>query len=197
MIALVIGGAGSGKSAYAERLCLAAAHRAEPASAPASSLPPARAPLYVATMPRDGADAEQRIERHRRLRAGKGFALLERSLDLAAASVPPSSAALLECLGTLMANELFRSYPNLDAARAESAVLSGIDHLAAAARDVIVVTNDIFADGAAYDEATMAYIDALAAVNRTVAARVDAVVEVVCGIPLWRKGAEPDWMGDR
>lgn len=197
MIALVIGGAGSGKSAFAERLCLAAARRGSdaPTRRGASARQPAP-PLYVATMPRDGAEAGRRIERHRALRAGKGFELLERPLGLASARVPHCSVALLECLGTLVANELFRGWEGagpLDPARARAATVAGVGHLAAHAPHVVIVTNDVFADGVPYDEGTMAYIDLLADLNRSIAARADALVEVVCGIPLWQRGRGADW----
>ena len=67
MLILVTGGAASGKSAHAERLvCEKAQSR-----------------LYLATMQPFGKSAEARIARHRALRAGKGFATVERTLDLA------------------------------------------------------------------------------------------------------------------
>ena len=67
MLILVTGGAASGKSEHAERLvCEKAQSR-----------------LYLATMQPFGKSAEARIARHRALRAGKGFATVERTLDLA------------------------------------------------------------------------------------------------------------------
>lgn len=197
MIALVIGGSGSGKSAFAERLCLAAARRGADATVARDlSVRRPAPPLYIATMPRGGAEAERRIERHRALRAGKGFELLERPSDLASARVPPCSVALLECLGTLVANELFSGWEGagpLDPARARAASVEGIERLTARVPHVVIVTNDVFADGLPYDGGTMAYIDLLADLNRSLAARADAVVEVVCGIPLWHQGRGVDW----
>ncbi|MBQ9041751.1 MAG: bifunctional adenosylcobinamide kinase/adenosylcobinamide-phosphate guanylyltransferase [Eggerthellaceae bacterium] len=61
MIALVTGGAASGKSAYAESL--------------AKALPGPHA--YVATMRHGDAETEARIARHREMRAGKGFVTVE------------------------------------------------------------------------------------------------------------------------
>ena len=62
---LVLGAAGSGKSAYAEQLCVGSARTLRAGS------------LYLATMPSGGEDARRRIERHRKLREGKGFETLE------------------------------------------------------------------------------------------------------------------------
>ena len=57
MFTLLIGGAASGKSGYAEALLLRG---------------PARPLVYIAAMEPFGPEAEARIARHRALRAGKG-----------------------------------------------------------------------------------------------------------------------------
>ena len=90
MLILVTGGAASGKSEHAERLvCEKAQSR-----------------LYLATMQPFGKSAEARIARHRALRAGKGFATVERTLDLANLRLSRQyDGILLEDLGNLLANE--------------------------------------------------------------------------------------------
>ena len=50
------------------------------------------------------------------------------------------------------------------------------------------MTDEIGNDGVLYDPATTAYLAALGALNRAVAARADAVFEVVAGIPIPLKG---------
>ena len=92
MLILVTGGAASGKSEHAERLvCEKAQSR-----------------LYLATMQPFGKSAEARIARHRALRAGKGFATVERTLDLANLRLSRQyDGILLEDLGNLLSNELF------------------------------------------------------------------------------------------
>ena len=72
MLTLIIGGAGSGKSAFAEALVC--------------RLPGKR--LYLATMLPHGAESRARIEKHRAQRAGQGFETLERGLDLAGRQIP-------------------------------------------------------------------------------------------------------------
>ena len=98
MLILVTGGAASGKSEHAERLgCEKAQSR-----------------LYLATMQPFGKSAEARIARHRALRAGKGFATVERTLDLANLRLSRQyDGILLEDLGNLLANELFESVESL------------------------------------------------------------------------------------
>ncbi len=172
MTALVIGGAASGKSGYAESLLDTAACK-----------------LYIATMQPYGEEAQQRITRHRALRAAKGFDTLERFTALAGlteAQLPCGCSALLECLGNLAANELFAS----DGAgeHAQTAILDGMALLAHRCRNLVVVTNDVLADGVDYDADTERYLTLLGRCNAALAARFDTVVEVVCGIPILLKG---------
>ena len=91
---------------------------------------------------------------------------------------------LLECLSNLAANELFGGAGE----DAEREILAGIDALCHRARDVIVVSNEIFSDGVAYDSGTERYLDLLGRLNREIARRARRVVEVVCGIPIYHKG---------
>ena len=79
MMKLVMGGSGSGKSAYAEKcisrlyreLCTEDAGRNKEASL-----------YYVADMIPYGQETAKKIEAHRKMRAGKGFATLEWYVDL-------------------------------------------------------------------------------------------------------------------
>lgn len=165
MLVMVIGGAASGKSEIAERICL-------DLGCPRT---------YLATMQPEGEDAAARIERHRALRAGKGFSTVERACDLSGIEPLPSGTVLVECLGTLAANEMFSpsgAGPN----GALDAIIRGIDALARTASHVVVVTNDVFADGLAYDRETARYLDLLAKANAYIAGRADCVIEAVCGI---------------
>ena len=66
MITLVTGGSGSGKSAYAESLLY--------------SCEGIR--YYIATMQIYDAEGEKKVERHRKLRAGKGFLTIESPINV-------------------------------------------------------------------------------------------------------------------
>ena len=91
-------------------------------------------------------------------------------------------------MGNLTANVLFGSQ-KVD--NPLPAVQRGLESLIGQCDHLVVVTNDVFSDGRTYDDSTMAYLDLLAALNRHMAARFDHVFEVVCGIPLCRKGELP------
>lgn len=70
-------------------------------------------------------------------------------------------------------------------------VINPIIALAKKASCVIVVTNDVFSEGAAYEEETKKYCRLLGYINRQLAREADGVVEVVCGIPIPVKGELP------
>ena len=170
MLTLVIGGAGSGKSAFAEELVC--------------RLPGER--IYIAAMlPRDG-ESRKRVEKHRAQRTGKGFETLERGLDLAGAALPKDANVLLEDLSNLLANELYE--PSGGGAEA---VRRALAHLFARCENLTVVTNEVFSGGADYAAESLRYMRALADLNRPLTVRADRAVEVVCGLPNVLKGSLP------
>lgn len=172
MLIVITGGAGSGKSAHAERiLCARAAGRR----------------LYLATMQPFGAEAAARIARHHALRAGKGFATIERYRDLPGLEIAaPYDGVLLEDLSNLLANELFS--PDGCGAGAETSILAGIARLQRRCKTLLIVTNEIFSDGLPYPAETVRYAGALGRLNTALAAQADAVAESVCGILVPLKG---------
>jgi adenosylcobinamide kinase/adenosylcobinamide-phosphate guanylyltransferase len=96
---------------------------------------------------------------------------------------------LLECLCNLCANEIFD--PGGAGESAVDTILRGMDRLARQCDNLIVVTNDVGADGGGYGALTMRYVDALGELNARLASRFDRVLELVCGIPLPLKGELP------
>ena len=169
MMTLVSGGAASGKSEYAE--AIAVAHGG---------------PLvYLATMQIWGEEDRRRVERHRAMRAGKGFLTVEQPYDLVRVSVPEGSVVLLECLSNLTANECFGSN---GFERAKERILEGIDRLITQSAHLVIVTNELFGDGVTYPEETSRYLEVLSSLNCELARRADRVIEVVCGLPVIWKG---------
>ena len=174
MMTLVIGGAASGKSEYAEGLVLASACEKR---------------IYIATMEPFDDECLRRIEKHRRMRAEKRFETLECYTDLASVAVPPDSVVLLECMSNLCANEMYSPHGSGD--RAGEAIVQGVEHLKNQCGDLVVVSNEVFSGGSCYEEGTMAYLRQLGQINRCLAALADNVCEVACGIPVYYKGKEP------
>ena len=172
MLTMVIGGAASGKSAFAESLCLQ------------SALPR----TYLATMQVWDAECATRVEKHRAMRAQKQFTTVECPLHLERLKLAQRGTVLLEDLGNLTANELYA--PEGAGEHTAEVVLQGLARLAEQCHDLIVVSNEVFSGGADYAGDTERYLKALAQINNALAARADTVVRVVCGIPHYYKGGK-------
>ena len=143
---------------------------------------------YLATMQVWDAECAARVARHRAMRAQKQFATVECPRGLEALTLPRRGTVLLEDLGNLAANELYD--PGGAGEAAADAVLRGIEALRAQCEELILVTNEVFSGGTAYAGDTERYLRALAKINNAAAQRADAVVRVVCGIPVYYKGTK-------
>ena len=174
MFTLVIGGAASGKSEYAEGLVLASPHRPR---------------YYIATMEPFDVEGRKRVEKHRNMRADKEFETVECYTDLASVRLPARGTVLLECVGNLAANELYSPNGAGTVEDALSAITGGVDALLEQCADLVVVSNEVFTGGTDYAAGTEDYLRLAAGVNRALAQRADRVCEVVCGLPRYYKGA--------
>jgi len=172
MTTLVTGGSKCGKSSFAERILEGRSGRK----------------IYIATMQPFGADAIEAIERHRKKREGKGFETVERYTDIGDIQLPDGCAVLLECIGNLCANEMFRG--NEIVCPTEN-VISGIKAVSETASELVIVTNQVGSDGISYSEGTAQYIRCLGEINRYIAEIADNVIECVYGIPVLLKGEMP------
>lgn len=168
MIALFTGGSGSGKSEMAESYACRLASNKKPL-------------YYFATMRVWGEEGRARVEKHRRQREGKGFATVEcpSRLPLGVAG----GVILLECLSNRLANAMFGDGEPDPVGR----IVSELDTLAEK-NDLVVVTNEIFSDGAKYDAETAQYIENLGLLNQKLARRAQLFVESVYSIPVVHKG---------
>ena len=140
---------------------------------------------YIATMQPFGEEAFAAIDRHRKLRAGKGFVTIERYTGLAELDIPSGSRVLLECMANLCANEMFGESGINDP---EERIMRGIGHLRALTEELVIVTNNVGSDGIDYGAETNGYIRVLGRINARLAAAADCVVECVYGIPAVLKG---------
>lgn len=212
MLCVVTGGSGSGKSEYAERvavhvfgaLCeskkVCQKESAEAASADESGTLQEGSEgklYYVATMKPYDEECYARIARHRRMRSEKGFVTLECPCRIEEVKAGKNDVFLLEDLSNLLANEQYLEEGRIrgngeEACRqAAKAVLLPILALARSAVCVVVVTNEIFSDGIAYEAETEEYCRLLGFLNVELAKAADSVVEVVCSIPVCQKGGLP------
>ena len=170
---LIIGGSGSGKSAYAEDYMV--------------SISEDRKKYYIATMQIYDEEGKRKVERHRMLRGGKGFSTIEQPVDIGKAAEKMEAedrTALLECVSNLTANEMFSGeVPGTEEVITEK-IVGGIAVLNRELTHLVIVSNNVFEDGNVYDKTTMAYIRAMGRINQKLAEMADEVVEVVVGIPI-------------
>lgn len=181
MMLLVIGGSGSGKSAYAEQALLSLAKGQRYRH------------YYLATMQPQGREAQERIARHRALRAGKGFLTLEQPVDIQESlqrMEAGNRTALLECISNLAANEMFSGGQAAPPEQVSEKIIREIAKLRESVTHLAVVSNNVFEDGGRYPQETMEYLQAMGWVNQALAQMADQVIEVAAGIPLPLKGAE-------
>ena len=166
-ITLVLGGARSGKSAYAERLAFAggAAH-------------------YLATAQAFDGEMTERIALHR-ARRGVGWRTTEEPLDLIGALgrlAGPETPVLVDCL-TLWTSNLMFAERDLeaegDALAARLATLPGA---------VIFVANEVGLGIVPDNALARRFRDAAGRLNQKIAAAADHVVFVAAGLPLVLKG---------
>ena len=170
MLALITGGSGSGKSAYAESVITGFGDFER---------------IYIATMYPFDEESHARIRRHRKMRAKKNFQTLECYTGLKKLKVPAGSCVLLECMSNLVANEMYQEQGAKE--RTVEAVMEGIRSLSEQARELVVVTNEIFSDGIEYSPETVQYQAFLGQINQEIAKMAGNVTEVVYGIPLCHK----------
>lgn len=178
MIHLVTGGSGSGKSEYAENWLTGRKSQGDTF-------------VYIATMQPYTEETLKKIERHHRMRAGKGFQTLEKYTDLAELEIPENQGILLECISNLVANELYKENGTMnDINETKEKVLAGVRRLNRSTERLAIVTNEVNADINSYSEETERYRECIGLVNQGLAECADIVTEVIYGIPVCVKGTK-------
>jgi adenosylcobinamide kinase / adenosylcobinamide-phosphate guanylyltransferase len=166
-LTLVLGGARSGKSRYAEGLITA--------------LPPPW--TYVATAEAGDAEMAARIEGHRE-RRGSEWRTLEAPRNLAQAlSACGEEPVLVDCL-TLWLSNLMLAEANIEA---ETAQLEQM--LAAANGPRVLVANEVGSGIVPSTPLGRRFRDQQGILNQRIAARAERVILTVAGLPLALKGA--------
>lgn len=193
MMVLVVGGSGSGKSSYAEKVTVSLAQESvkEITKSENTSLSDFKLNIakkyYLATMQVFDDEGRKKVERHRNLRSGKGFFTIEQPTRISGALEKMEDGdrtVLLECISNLTANEMFSEKKTMTEIQVTENVIRDIKMLKEQTNHLVVVSNNIFEDGITYDETTAKYIQAMGKINQKLAALADRVVEVAAGIPV-------------
>ncbi len=160
MRTLITGGVKSGKSSQALKL--------------ADAFPGEK--TFIATATAFDDEMKQRITRHRRERDAS-YRTLEEPLYLQKAEGPN---IVLDCLTMWMNNLFFKGMED----QWEAILIPFLDNLPA---NAVIVTNEVGLGNIPADRATRRYNEYLAAANKCTAARVDRVIMMVAGLPLYVK----------
>ena len=169
-LSLVLGGANSGKSTFAEHLLLGCgAH-----------------PVYVATAESHDAEMAAKIKAHRATR-GTRWRTVEAPLDLASAlaGCGAGDVVLIDCATMWLTNEILADAPG-------DLCDTFMQALADAPCPVVVVSNEV-GQGIVPDNAlARRFRGAQGRLNQRIAAQAGLVVAVMAGLPLVLKGALPE-----
>lgn len=169
-LSLVLGGAASGKSTFAESLVLQSGNT----------------PVYLATAQVFDDEMAAKIARHRQMR-GTGWTTIEEPLDLTPvlAQITPDQTVLIDCATLWLTNVILGEH-DLDAHT--NALLAAI---AACQGPVVVVSNEV-GQGIVPDNAlSRKFRNAQGRLNQQIAGKADLVVAVMAGLPLVLKGQLP------
>lgn len=163
-LTLVLGGARSGKSLYAEQL------------AQKSSL----SPVYLATAEACDSEMQERIDTHKQRRRGN-WVTLEEPIEIVDALKRASTAdniVLLDCI-TLWLSNLFTSEHD-----ANGQIVGLLSALQSLPGPVIIVSNEVGLGIVPENALARAFRDVHGALNQKIAAQADLVIFMAAGLPL-------------
>ena len=175
MIALVVGGAKSGKSMFAQNL--------------AKSLESKSGKLhYVATMNPYDLEDLKRIENHLREREGYGFNTIEETLDMKKVSkvIGQEDVILIDSITSLVTNSMFKGKDFVKEVNED--IVNGILEIINSSNNVVIVSDYLFSDSIQYDCYTESFRKELGIINRKLANISDTVVECSYGNIIYHKG---------
>lgn len=167
---LVLGGAASGKSVFAEQLIMRTSH----------------ARVYLATSRVWDTEMTAKVDAHK-VQRGPGWTTIEAPLAVAEAlhRVPAGAATLMDC-ATMWLTNLIMADADLEAAQA--ALLAG---LRAAPGPVVIVSNEVGQGIVPENALARRFQNAQGRLNQALAAECDLVVAVMAGLPMVLKGELP------
>jgi adenosylcobinamide kinase/adenosylcobinamide-phosphate guanylyltransferase len=166
----ILGGARSGKSAYAEQLALNSG----------------RAVSYLATARIGDREFAERVALHQARRPA-GWALIEAPLDLAGAletAARRGDVVLVDCLTLWLVNLLCPPDSEAPLPDWQARIDAFADALERTQAGVLIVSNEIGLGVVPMGALTRRYVDELGRLNQRIAALCDRVTLMVAGIPM-------------
>ena len=182
---LILGGARSGKSSYAESIAIESGKRL----------------IYIATAKALDEETQQRVAHHKKQRSGLGWKTIEEPLALAACLkewAKPDSIILVDCLTMWITNLLSEKEDNEEAhpptftscksggvclARLHKEVEALLACVNTLPCDVIFVSNEVSMGIIPMGELTRQYVDEAGRLHQQMARQVENVILMVAGLP--------------
>jgi adenosylcobinamide kinase/adenosylcobinamide-phosphate guanylyltransferase len=178
---LVLGGARSGKSAYAESLAAAAGKEM----------------IYIATAQAGDAEMQARIAHHRQQRSAM-WVLVEEPLALGDALLSwcaPHRVVLVDCLTLWLSNLLFSetaNFPDIGVIAPPKVFHEQrarfLRALELVGGELVLVSNEVGMGVVPYGAVSRCFADEAGRLNQEVASRCERAVLVAAGLPLALKG---------
>lgn len=178
---LVLGGARSGKSAYAEKLALESG----------------REVIYIATAHAGDGEMSRRIQHHRSVRPAHWITveepiLLARAIERWSS---PQRLVLVDCLTLWLSNLIFSvdqdcpevgviDLPEIFYAQSDALITA----LSRAAGDIVLVSNEVGMGLVPMGAVARCFSDEAGRLNQAVASACDRALFIVAGMPLTLKG---------
>ena len=175
MIALVVGGAKSGKSMFEQDL--------------AKSLESKIGKLhYVATMNPYDLEDLKRIENHLNERKGYGFNTIEEPVNMinVAEVLEKEDTVLIDSITSIVTNSMFKGKEFIKEVSEE--IIYGLINITKKSKNVVFVSDYLFNDSILYDCYTENFRKELGVINRELAKIADVVVECSYGNVIYHKG---------
>lgn len=168
MLVFISGGVRSGKSTLGENISDELADERK---------------IYLATSIAYDDEMKHRIKLHKEQRSGKGYTTIEKSRDIfdVTDDLQKDDTVLLDCLGNLLANEMFGDETLLKTEDVIDRIFYGINEIYLVVKNLIIISNDVFSDGCMYADSVIEYIDALAALHGKIAEISDKAIECTAG----------------
>ena len=170
-ITLVLGGAASGNSIFAERLCVNSGLKR----------------VYLATSLIWDDEVRAKIEDHK-IQRGVDWQTIEEPRDInnALLAVPAGAVVLVDCL-TMWLNNIIMDDDSPDSWRVQWAQIETA--LAECAAHIVFVSNEVGHGIVPKNALARRFRNAQGQLNQVVAARADTVVNVISGLPQILKGS--------
>lgn len=166
-VTFILGGAASGKSAFAEQLCLNSG----------------KDRVYWATAQIFDSEMREKVSRHLKQR-GAGWTTIEEPETAARvlAALEPGQICLMDCATMWLTNHLLAEH-DLETAQAEL-----LDAIGRCPADLVIVSNETGLGIVPENKLARRFREAQGRLNIALAARADTVVQVTAGLPLVLKG---------